>query len=221
MLSLDVAHALCVLCRDSSRHLGGYKRFMRRRESLDAARKVRAPHIQEQSGNIIAYNDAMIPNRKLVWALLASCAIVAIATSAYPLYVIRPFRAQGAAELAVALALRIRGPAIATAAAILALLLSTVLWRTTKLAVSRAVSTAAALLTIAAAALSHVNVYEIMFHRIDSVQTMPVSEAKLDADDMVLAVSVDGQSRAYPIRMMGYHHVVNDRLGGLPIVATY
>ena len=163
----------------------------------------------------------MVPNRKLVWALLASCAIVAIATCAYPLYVIRPFRAQGALELAIALALRMRGPAIATAAAIFALLLSTVLWRTTKRAASRTMATAITFLTIAAAALSHVNVYEIMFHRIDSVQTMPASEAKLDSDDMVLAIGVDGQSRAYPIRMMGYHHVVNDRLGGLPIVATY
>jgi Protein of unknown function (DUF3179) len=32
---------------------------------------------------------------------------------------------------------------------------------------------------------------------------------------------VNGASRAYPIRQMGYHHVVNDTLGGVPIIATY
>ncbi len=29
------------------------------------------------------------------------------------------------------------------------------------------------------------------------------------------------KARAYPIRSISYHHVVNDRLGGVPIAATY
>ena len=39
--------------------------------------------------------------------------------------------------------------------------------------------------------------------------------------DMVIAVTLGGESRAYPIREMGYHHIVNDRLHQLPIVVTY
>ena len=100
---------------------------------------------------------------------------------------------------------------MATAAAILALLLPALLWRTTQRASMRAVSTLAAFLTIAFAALSHVNVYEMMFHRIDSPRTMPAGEAKLDGDDMVLAINLAGHARAYPIRMIAYHHIVNDR----------
>ena len=38
---------------------------------------------------------------------------------------------------------------------------------------------------------------------------------------MVIAVTLGGESRAYPIREMGYHHIVNDRLHGLPLVVTY
>jgi hypothetical protein len=38
---------------------------------------------------------------------------------------------------------------------------------------------------------------------------------------MVIVVTVVGESRAYPIREMGYHHVLNDRLHQLPIVVTY
>jgi hypothetical protein len=38
---------------------------------------------------------------------------------------------------------------------------------------------------------------------------------------MVLAVKLDGMARAYPIRSMGYHHVINDVVGQEPIVATY
>ena len=155
-------------------------------------------------------------NRNFARTLLTLCAALAFAVFAYPLYVIRPFRAQGAGELAAALAIHQWGPILAAIAAGLAIILAILMWRTAK-------RTALLLagLTIAFAALSQINVYEIMFHRIASPQTMPATEARIDSDDMVIAVKEAGQSRAYPIRMMAYHHLVNDRLGGLPIVSTY
>ena len=60
-----------------------------------------------------------------------------------------------------------------------------------------------------------------MFHRIDSPRTVPAAAAKLESDDMVLGINVAGHARAYPTRMMGYHHIVNDWLGDVPVVATY
>jgi hypothetical protein len=114
----------------------------------------------------------MFVNRRLAWALLATCALSAFTAFAYPMYVIRPFRAQGPGELAAALVLRRWGPPAATAAAILALFLSVLLWRTTRRAAMRTVSTFAVFLTIAFAVLSRVNVYEMMFHRVDSPQAM-------------------------------------------------
>jgi hypothetical protein len=47
------------------------------------------------------------------------------------------------------------------------------------------------------------------------------SEVKLDGAEKVVAVRVGGEARAYPIRSMSYHHVVNDVVGGAAIVATY
>ena len=41
------------------------------------------------------------------------------------------------------------------------------------------------------------------------------------AEDMVLAVEHHGDAVAYPVRLMAYHHVVGDTVGGTPIVATY
>jgi hypothetical protein len=38
---------------------------------------------------------------------------------------------------------------------------------------------------------------------------------------MVIAVNVQGEARAYPIREMAYHHIVNDVVAGQPIVSTY
>ena len=40
-------------------------------------------------------------------------------------------------------------------------------------------------------------------------------------EDMVLAVEHNGDAVAYPVRLMAYHHVVEDTVGGTPIVSTY
>jgi len=160
-------------------------------------------------------------SRKASWLLLLLCAAVAFAVLAYPLYVVRPFRAQGAAELQAALTVRAWAPMVSIAAAVLASLLAVWLWRGSVLARSRIAASAAAVLTVGFACLTHVNIYELMFHRIDSPQVTTASAAALDPADMVLAVNSGAHSRAYPIRMMGYHHIVNDRVDQLAIVATY
>jgi hypothetical protein len=43
----------------------------------------------------------------------------------------------------------------------------------------------------------------------------------LQGDEPVLAVSVTGRARAYPIRIMIWHEVANDVLGGRPVLVTY
>ena len=43
----------------------------------------------------------------------------------------------------------------------------------------------------------------------------------LQPDDRVLALTVNGESRAYPINMMTFHHVANDILGGRPVLVTF
>ena len=39
--------------------------------------------------------------------------------------------------------------------------------------------------------------------------------------DRVIGLVAGGQARAYPLRMMVWHEVVNDTLGGLPVAVTY
>lgn len=43
----------------------------------------------------------------------------------------------------------------------------------------------------------------------------------LRPEDRVLGVVVNGQARAYPIRILNWHEIVNDKLGGKRIVVTY
>ena len=163
----------------------------------------------------------MLRKRVVAWALLAVCLMVGVIAVAYPMYVIRPFRAQGAAELVAALEVRRWGPIAAAVATAMAGACAVLIWRTSRARVPRAVALSITALTAAFAAISHVNIFEMMFHPVDSPSTVAASEAKLDADDMVLAIRAGGEARAYPVRMMGYHHIVNDIVGGEPVVATY
>lgn len=45
--------------------------------------------------------------------------------------------------------------------------------------------------------------------------------AYLALDDRVLGVSVAGEARAYPIRILNYHEIVNDEIAGEAVVVTY
>ena len=55
-------------------------------------------------------------------------AVVSLACSAVPLYVIRPFRHQGARELAVALFVKQAGPALSIVCALIAVIVVVSLW---------------------------------------------------------------------------------------------
>ena len=48
-----------------------------------------------------------------------------------------------------------------------------------------------------------------------------VSDNKVDSNRLVIGVSINGAAKAYPIRFLGYHHHVQDIVGGKPILVTY
>lgn len=40
-------------------------------------------------------------------------------------------------------------------------------------------------------------------------------------DDLVFGVSINGDNRAYPLRIMGWHEMFNDTIGGVPVALAY
>lgn len=57
---------------------------------------------------------------------------------------------------------------------------------------------------------------------LDYPQTLNASQASyLRPGDRVLGVAVNGRHRAYPIRILNYHEIANDIVGGQAIVVTY
>jgi hypothetical protein len=66
------------------------------------------------------------------------------------------------------------------------------------------------------------NVFEWKFNPLLQPRFVQADQATfVQPPDLVLAVSVNGESVAYPIRQLAYHHVVNDVVGGMPLAATY
>ncbi len=148
------------------------------------------------------------------------CAVGSVACVAIPMFVIRPFRPQGAQAMEIALAVRHAGPWVAGLCAVVVLVVMIRVWRSARIG-ARVVLTGLFLLAVAGAALAQVNIFEKMFHPYGAPAFGTADAVKVDPDDKVLAVKLGAEARAYPIRTMGYHHIVNDTVGGVPIAVTY
>ena len=48
-----------------------------------------------------------------------------------------------------------------------------------------------------------------------------VASRRLRTTDLVIGVSIDGDARAYPVKLLALHEVVNDVVAGRPIVVTW
>jgi hypothetical protein len=159
---------------------------------------------------------------RISWtAPLAACFAASLFFLVYPIYVIRPFRHQGAGEIRLALeVLGLRPIAMAVAVA-LASISAMQYWRAGHAGWKRTLAVTAAVAVIGFAGLSRINVYEQMFHPASQPEFIEAAAMKLDGNEKVLAIRIGDKARAYPIRSISYHHIVNDRLDGVPIVATY
>jgi hypothetical protein len=163
----------------------------------------------------------MLRFRWMFGLILLACLAVSLACVGYPMYVIRPFRAQGARELAAALVVsRYRGMATVISA-LGALAALAAYWPVQPRKWRRILAAVGAGLVCVLAVLARINVFELMFHPIDHASFAAAAKSKLDGGEKVIAIVVNGQARAYPIRGMAYHHIINDEVGKTAIVATY
>ena len=137
-----------------------------------------------------------------------------------PAFIIRPFHHQTPPALALAMALRQRAPGGTLIAAVVCLVFALLLWQADNL--GRKIVLCSILLLVAfSAVMSRLNYFEWMFHPVDSPQFESETASKLDAGEMLMAVRFGADARAYPIREMAYHHILNDVVNGVPIAVTY
>ena len=60
-----------------------------------------------------------------------------------------------------------------------------------------------------------------MFKPAETLKMATAAENKVDSNRLVVGVSIGNEARAYPIRLIGYHHFVEDSINGNPILVTY
>ncbi|WP_170422681.1 DUF3179 domain-containing protein [Ruegeria arenilitoris] len=57
---------------------------------------------------------------------------------------------------------------------------------------------------------------------LDNPALIPAARADyLKDDDLVFGVSINGDERAYPLRIMGWHEMFNEVIGGVPVALAY
>lgn len=56
---------------------------------------------------------------------------------------------------------------------------------------------------------------------IDRPRLLPAQTVDLRPDELVIGVELGGRARAYPIRVLSAHEVVNDVIAGHPIAVTW
>jgi Protein of unknown function (DUF3179) len=62
---------------------------------------------------------------------------------------------------------------------------------------------------------------DAMFKQPRQLLLTEAPDNKVDLQRLVLGVSINGESKAYPIQFLGYHHHIQDIVGGKNILVTY
>jgi bacteriorhodopsin len=155
-----------------------------------------------------------------LWTALAAASLTAIGFFFIPAFIIRPFRYQAPRALWWAMAIRERAPMGSLIAALICLPLAWALWRTSA-KWGKVVLSVMMVLAAFSAVMSRLNYFEWMFHPVDSPRFETESGSKLDKGEMVMTLRFGSDARAYPIREMAYHHILNDVVEGVPVVVTY
>jgi hypothetical protein len=148
--------------------------------------------------------------------LLASLVIVAV-----PVWLIMPFKAQTPRGIHLSYLFRRWSPILTVVGTAAILTLSIYLWKAARWW-TRGVLAIMVLISLVPIWASRQNHFEWMFKPIANPEYSRAAEAANVADsDMVMAVEINGEAVAYPVREMAYHHVVEDTVGGVPLAATY
>jgi len=159
--------------------------------------------------------------RKLAWLVLLVLVVVVLAIVLTPVFLIMPFKAQTPRIVEISYLMRRWSPWLTLFASALMVLLAIRLWLGGRWW-SRALLVLLLLPAFAATWLARQNHFEWMFNPLPNPAYAKAAETTfLHNGDRVMSVTIGNASVAYPIRLMGYHHVVQDTVGGTPIVATY
>lgn len=160
--------------------------------------------------------------KRALATLLAGLTLVGFAWVATPIVLIRPFGPQTPRGIALSYLLRSWSPALTLALLVVGCAAVAALWTRLSSWLGRALVALAVVVLGGCAWLARQNHFEWMFNPLSHPEFLAADKAHdVAPDDLVLGVAAGVEARAYPVRALAYHHVVNDIVAGEPIVATY
>ena len=159
---------------------------------------------------------------KTVWFILSAIVLSTAAIIAVPVWLIQPFAPQTDSALRISYFLKSWSPILTLAALLISVVLIVFLWRNSKRRFAKAFLLLPLLVVLPCVWFARQNHFEWMFNPLAQTAFAAANETDFVADDdMVLAVKINNEAVAYPVRQMAYHHIVADVVGGQPITATY
>lgn len=165
---------------------------------------------------------ALFTDRRAAWMSLLATTLVVLVIVFGPVWIIQPFKPQSQRGLEVSYAMRRWSPLVTVIALAFGLFLVVRLWRGSRRWWKKVLLVVVFVPLLASTWFARQNHFEWMFNPLANAAYARTSEAGfVDDADIVLAVESNGEAVAYPVRLMAYHHLVQDVVGGTPIVATY
>jgi hypothetical protein len=156
------------------------------------------------------------------WAAAVLVVLVVVTWVAVPVMLIHPFKPQTPFKVALSYELRRVAPLVTLAGAILLAILLGRLARRVNRWWQWVPLVLIAALGAAPAWFARQNHFEWMFNPLPDPIYAPATLVDfVDDGDMVVAVELGGEAVAWPVRQMAYHHIVQDDVGGVPVVSTY
>jgi hypothetical protein len=161
-------------------------------------------------------------DRRTSWTLAALLVLGGLAWVLTPVVLLHPFRRQSPFGIAAAYEMRRTAPLVTLGALVLLLALLVRLgggvarrWQWIPIGVL-------GLLACGSAWFARQNPFEWMFNPVrEAAYTRAGLVDFVEDGDMVVAVEIRGDAVAWPVRQMAYHHLVEDTVGGVPLVSTY
>jgi len=162
-----------------------------------------------------------MPSRKLIWLMLLVLIAIVLVIVLTPVFLIMPFKAQTPRTMEISYLMRRWSPWLTIFASLLIITVAVKLWIGGRW-FGRIALVILLLPVLGATWLARQNHFLWMFNPLTNPAYAKIADAGfVNDDDRLLAVTINGEAVAYPIKFMGYHHVVQDTVGGTPIAATY
>lgn len=159
---------------------------------------------------------------KTAWLILLLITAATVAIVFTPVWFIKPFSAQTERQVEISYLLKSWSPILTIVFALAAIGLAVFIWRNATRWYKTIPLVLPLLVIFVFTWFARQNHFEWMFAPLESAKFAKISETDFIADDeMVLAVNINGDAVAFPVRQMAYHHIAQDVVGGTPITATY